>query len=119
MANPEVEKKPRVPSVEIGTPPSKEIPEEVERTEGQQAVKKNVSTSQTIPGVQYPAGKPQRMPSITPPADEQVLQKWSKGSPNEAKTWFGKYWLRMILKAVQSGWNIIRGKKGGTSEVKN
>jgi len=119
MANPEIEKKPQIPSAETETPALGDISEEVERKEGTQAVKKQVSTPQTPLGVQPLAGKPKETLSITPPADKQDLQKWSKGSPDEAKTWFGKYWLRMILKAIQSGWKIIGRGKNGTPEIKS
>lgn len=120
MANPEVEKKPQIPRVEAETPPSKEIPEEVERKEGTQAVKK-ITTPKGMHAGGPPPGaiKPQKTPVVTLPEDELTLEKWSKGSPDEAKTWFGRFWLRMILKAIQSGWKIISGKKDEMPEVKN
>jgi len=120
MANPEVEKKPQIPGAETETSLSKEVPEEVERKEGTQAVKK-ITAPQTIPAGGPPPGatRPKKTPVITLPEDGSTLEKWSKGSPNEAKTWFGKYWLRMILKAIQSGWKIISGRGGEMPKVKN
>jgi hypothetical protein len=47
--------------------------------------------------------------TITIPAAPEKLEDWSKGSPAEAKTWSGFFWLRIIKKAIQFGWRIIVG----------
>jgi len=47
--------------------------------------------------------------TITLPADPKALSATSKGTPNEATTWFAAFWLRMFKKAIYFGWRVISG----------
>ena len=49
--------------------------------------------------------------TITLPADPQQLSATSKGTPDEALTWFAAFWLRMFKKAIYFGWRVITGGK--------
>lgn len=41
------------------------------------------------------------------PADSPTLTNLSKGSVENAITWFANFWLRMIKKALYFGWKIV------------
>jgi len=62
-------------------------------------------------------GKPLTTPTngqsvtITLPADPKTLTATSKGTPDEAITWFAAFWLRMFKKAIYFGWKVITGGK--------
>ena len=43
------------------------------------------------------------------PGTTNELSTLSKGSTEDAPTWFGAYWVRMLKKAFYWGWNIITG----------
>jgi hypothetical protein len=45
--------------------------------------------------------------TITVPATPQQLEDWSKGSPDNALTWFAFFWIRMIKKALFHGWRVV------------
>jgi hypothetical protein len=54
------------------------------------------------------------------PEPEEVLLQESKGDVEESKTWFAKFWLRMIEKARLFGWqiaNLVRPKIGEKDNV--
>jgi hypothetical protein len=58
-------------------------------------------------------GKPLIQPAstqattISVPATPQQLSSWSQGSPSQSLTWFAKFWLRMVKKALNLGWRIV------------
>lgn len=45
------------------------------------------------------------------PKSQADLQGLSKGSSDDAATWWGWFWLRMIKKALLFGWKIIQPAK--------
>ena len=46
-------------------------------------------------------------PTITLPADTAQLTMFSKGSPDEALTWFGAFFKRIFKKAVHFGLRVV------------
>jgi len=46
--------------------------------------------------------------TIEIPADGPTLQVYAKGSSDDQVTWFSAFWLRIIKKALNFGWNISR-----------
>lgn len=57
---------------------------------------------------------PQTQPvTITLPKSQVVLAEEAKGSTDDASTWWGAFWIRMIKKAIYFGWSIITGQKNG------
>ncbi len=63
-----------------------------------------VSDDTGLPLIQTPASA---SVSIQIPGDEAALKGLAKGSPQNAITWFGAFWLRMIKKALYFGWKIL------------
>jgi hypothetical protein len=59
------------------------------------------------PVIQTP---PSSVVTISVPANTNQLSTWSKGSPNDALTWFSVFWQRVIKKALHFGWRIVGGK---------
>ena len=51
-------------------------------------------------------------PTITLPADTAQLTAFSKGSPDDALTWFGAFFKRIFKKAVHFGLRVVT--KGGS-----
>ena len=45
--------------------------------------------------------------TITLPTDESHLQEWAHHKPNDSIAWLGRYWLRMLAKAVHFGWHTV------------
>lgn len=85
------------------------FPEAIEKTiPGAQVVpthfQAQVTDDQGKPLIQTPKT---RAVVITLPKAEDVLKEESKGSPDEAKTWLAKFWLRIIEKAKVFGWQIV------------
>lgn len=86
-----------------------EFPEEVERKDGVKVVRSQITAKVTDD-----SGKPlitspvTKTVSITIPADDQKLTSLSRGSTNDAITWFAMFWLRMIKKAIHFGWKILK-----------
>jgi hypothetical protein len=62
------------------------------------------------PLIQTPASQ---AVTIQLPSDKARLTAFSKGTPDEAITWFATFWLRMLKKAILLGWRVIA--KGGGS----
>ncbi len=50
--------------------------------------------------------------TIELPRPERVLEEESKGSPDEARTWLARFWLRLIGKARVFGWQVVGLMKG-------
>ena len=112
MSAPEIE--PRSPLPET----VREVPEEIPRTVEQgigvkptpvqpQQVKSNGQViAQPVP---VPASN---KPTVSVPAvSQQQLDDYSKGSIVDSKTWFGVYWMRVVKKALQSGFSVIFGSQ--------
>lgn len=53
--------------------------------------------------------------TIELPSDQAQLTAFSKGTPDEAITWFGAFWLMMFKKAVLLGWRVLRKGEGGAT----
>jgi len=47
--------------------------------------------------------------TIEIPGTKEQLTALSKGTPDEAISWFGAYWKRIFKKAVFFGWRVISG----------
>lgn len=85
------------------------LPEKIEKTvPGVQVVptqfKKQITDDQGRPLVEPPQTK---KITIELPKPQSVLEEESKGSPDEAKTWLARFWLRLIDKARIFGWQIM------------
>ncbi len=93
------------------------LPESIEKNiPGVQVVptqfQKQVTDDQGKPLIQTPQTK---KIIIELPKPEAVLEEESKGSPDEAKTWLARFWLRLIEKARVFGWQIVGLLKAGKS----
>lgn len=44
---------------------------------------------------------------ISIPSDQPTLQTQAKGKPGDSLTWFARFWLRMIKKAIHFGKKIV------------
>jgi hypothetical protein len=49
--------------------------------------------------------------SIQLPSDVDTLKVWAKGSPLQSITWFARFWLRLLKKAILYGWQVIVKEK--------
>ena len=104
MPSVETEKKP----VSSEVAKIQEIPEEIEAKEGVTATKVHYTKQ-----VKRDNGQPLTRSSSTKtvaislPADDSKLLKLSKGSTEEAITWWSKFWIRTKQKAVHFGWKIV------------
>lgn len=47
---------------------------------------------------------------ITIPSYKEKIEAQSKGGADEASTWWGAYFVRMIKKALHFGWKVVFGK---------
>jgi len=92
---------------EIETTP--EVPPELQKV-GVTPVPQNV-TAQVSDDAGQPLIQTQQTQTttITIPYTPEKLEEQSKGSPHDAKTWSGSFWLRIIKKAIHLGRNIIVG----------
>ena len=103
MPSVETEKEPVGPEVVK----IQEIPEEIEAKEGVTATKvhytKQVKRDDGQPLTSSPSTK---TVAITLPANDAKLLKLSKGSADEAITWWSRFWIRTKQKAVHFGWKI-------------
>lgn len=109
------EQQPEIPLDQqvVDIPDQPEIPDVVEQAGVVQAQPtmqpvvgdNNQPVAQPVPAPPAPTG-----PSITIPASgEEQLERLSKGSINDSKTWFGVYWLYKIRRALKEGLGIIFG----------
>lgn len=91
----------------VERPEEMEIPYEVEHKEGVTAVKSQF-TSQISDdkGSPLTVSPTTQKVTITLPDEEEKLIKQSKGDSDDTKTWFARFWLRIIKRAVNLGWNI-------------
>lgn len=64
------------------------------------------------PIIQTPASE---QVTIQLPSEEAQLTAFSKGTPDEAITWFGAIWLRMLKKALLLGWRVLRKGEGSAT----
>ena len=85
-----------------------EIPEEVEAKEGIKAVRTQITAK-----VEDDEGKPlmespvTKVTSVEIPRSEETLEAYSRGDTEDAKTWWGASFLRLIKKALHFGWKIL------------
>lgn len=104
----EREKKPVVPgevNVVVETP---EIPQHIEGVDGVQAVYHRQNPVVISDAGQAPTGQTSQ-PTLTLPADPQVLQNQAKkGNIVDAATWLAAFWFRMFKKALHFGWKVER-----------
>lgn len=86
------------------------IPETLQQKTGVQVVQKNfkpqIKNSSGQPLIQTP---PVQVITVQPPADDVTLIGWSKGPITSSQSWLGKFWIRIIKKALALGWKIIKG----------
>ena len=83
-----------------------QVPESLEKTgieKVETAYKATVQDDQGKPLVQTPATK---QVSIQIPRDKEILESSAKGKISSSLTWFGRFWLRMIKKALFLGKNV-------------
>lgn len=90
-------------------PEDMEVPAHIERDTGAQATPSVFSQQvQDDQGQQLIQTPQSQQVTIHIPADDVQLQDAAKGDPKNTKTWSGKYWLRMLKKAIKHGWNYVR-----------
>lgn len=91
------------------------IPETLQQSTGIQVVQKNfksqIKDDHGQPLIQTP---PTQVIEVNPPADEETLKDWAKGSTDSSQTWLGMFWKRILEKAVYFGWRIL-GKGEGNA----
>jgi hypothetical protein len=87
-----------------------EIPDEIEAKEGIQAVKTQITAKVEEAGKPLMESPVTRVTSIVIPENKETLEVYSKGSTEDAKTWWGKTLLRLIQKALHFGWQVVRSK---------
>lgn len=93
------------------TPEQVEISPEVERGGYAQQVPTQVTAQVTDDQGQPLIQTPQtQQVTVTIPAEEKRLEELSKGSPDESLTWWARFWVRYIKKALHFGWRIITGQ---------
>jgi hypothetical protein len=89
-----------------------EIPVEVENkhvvTPTPTQFKGQVTDDKGAPIIQTPQSQ---AITIELPAEPSDLKATSKGSPDEAITWFAATWVRMFKKALHLGWGVISGRR--------
>jgi len=89
-----------------------EIPPEIERATGAKPTQYKPPKPPTDD-----SGQPMVQPaddqksSVIIPASQSQLTTMSKGDPDDSSTWFGKFWLRMIQKAMHFGWRVFLRKE--------
>lgn len=103
------------PEVEKAEPQVQErkeefIVDETLKQAGVKVVQKNftaqIKGDKGQPLIQTP---PAQVITVSPPADTNTLDLWSKGSVSSSLTWLGTFWIRVIKKALHFGWKIISG----------
>ena len=108
MPTVETEKKPVGFEKVTVRPEEMEIPEKIEAKEGVQATRTQFTTQ-----VMGDDGKPltsspsTKTVTISLPADDAKLTKLSKGSAEDAVTWWSRFWIRTKQKAIHFGWKIV------------
>jgi hypothetical protein len=105
-----VEKEPKSEISKEIKQPLESFPEAVEKL-GVKTRPTQVTQQVTDKGKPLIQTPPTKVITIQPPADQQQVTTWAKGSPLNAITWLAVFWLRMIRKALHFGWKIIGGKK--------
>ena len=104
-----IELQPQIP--EPIKPPEPEVPPEVEKVPGitpPPAQQQVVTTAQTQQSVQ-PQDQAQPQATVQVTKSDEELVKMSKGKVEESSTWLGVFLIRMIKKALDFGWQIVRG----------
>lgn len=84
------------------------VPETLQQSTGVQVVQKNFKPQlKDDNGRQIIQTPPTKVIQVTPPADEETLKEWSKGSINDTRSWLGIFWRRVFEKARFFGWKIV------------
>ena len=102
----EREKLPKAPEETVEEIPT-EIPEEVEAKEGVKAVKTQITAKVEDGGKPLMESPVTKEVSIEIPKDKDTLEAYSKGDTEDAITWWGASFLRLIKKALHFGWKIL------------
>lgn len=88
------------------------VPETLQQSTGVQVVQKNFKPQlKSDKGTQLIQTPPEKVVEVTPPADEETLKVWSKGSIEDSRSWLGLFWKRIIEKALFFGWKILGKEK--------
>jgi hypothetical protein len=101
------ESTPTAPSEVKEVPETPEIPPHIERAGVSSSVTSFTAKVTDDSGksmVQSPANQ---VVTITLPSEPAQLEALAKGNPLNAVTWFARFWLRMIKKALHFGWKIV------------
>ncbi|OGM26779.1 hypothetical protein A3A76_00785 [Candidatus Woesebacteria bacterium RIFCSPLOWO2_01_FULL_39_23] len=98
---------------ELVTERPTEIPPEVEQGLGVKT-RRDDFTAQVTDDSGKPLIRTPKTQQVTIqiPASQTQLTAWTKGSADDALTWFAVFWIRLIQKAVHFGWRMI--KSGGS-----
>lgn len=70
----------------------------------QKTFKSQVADDSGKPIIQVPTTK---VISVSPPADSITLGEMAKGDTTDSRTWLGRFWIRILEKALYFGWRII------------
>jgi len=113
MADTERKEAVKIPENIETIPDEVEIPEDLRKIEKKEEIQTTktqftaqVSDDSGVPMTESPVTK---VASIEIPESEEALKAFSEGNTEEARTWWGATFLRMIKKALHFGWNIIKG----------
>ena len=52
---------------------------------------------------------PVRKVTVTLPANQGVIEEWTKGDASNSSTWLGYFWVRIVKKALHFGWKLVVG----------
>jgi len=84
------------------------VVDETLKSAGVQTVQKDfksqIRNDSGKPIIQTP---PTQVISVSPPADSTALGQMAGGNTSNASTWYAKFWLRILQKALHFGWRII------------
>lgn len=92
----------------------KKVPEEIElpdhlRKDGIEAVEVAYKANVQDGGQTLTQTPQNQQVTITLPSDPKTLTNQSKGSIEDAVTWFATFWLRAIKRAAHFGWSVVTG----------
>jgi len=107
----DVERKPGIPEVEVRPEEFPEIPEDVEAKESPQATKTKFDANVEDDNGRKILETPEtRDVTITIPTEMEKIEQLSKGSTDDAITWWAKFYKRFVQQALKKGWQVIFGK---------
>jgi len=102
----EREKLPKAPEETVEEIPT-EISEEVEAKEGVKAVKTQITAKVEDRGKPLMESPVTKVTSVEIPKSGETLETYSKGDTEDARTWWGASFLRLIKKALHFSWKIL------------